>query len=157
MNSSISSSPRSDVRHARNSDASAIFDILKQSHAAARWTFPFDAVRAHSLFTSHMQAARACVLVMEREGEVAGLLMANAFDHPFGAGLCASETVWFITEAARGRGALKMLDAYEAWAREQGCAVICMASLASNDVSGIYTRRGYAPVETHFMKALVSE
>ncbi len=80
--------------------------------------------------------------------------MANAFDHPFGAGLCASETVWFIAESARGRNALKMLDAYEAWAKDQGCAVVCMASLAINDVSRIYTRRGYSPVETHFMKAI---
>lgn len=153
---SISTSPsnRSDVRHARNSDAGAVVGLLRQSHAAARWTFPYDPVRAQSLFCQHMQSGKACVLVLESDGVVSGILMAGVFDHPFGAGLCANETVWFIAEEARGRGSLKMLDAYEAWAKEQGCAVICMASLAINDVSRIYTRRGYAPVETHFMKAL---
>ncbi|XUY27834.1 N-acetyltransferase family protein [Agrobacterium sp. rho-8.1] len=153
----MSSSARSDVRPARNSDAGAVVDLLRQSHAAASWTFPFDPARAHSLFVAHMQGSRSCVLVLEDASGVSGLLMAGVFDHPFGAGLCANETVWFIAEHARGRSSLKMLDAYEAWAKEQGCAVVCMASLAINDVSRIYTRRGYAPVETHFMKALVSE
>lgn len=154
MSSSISPSTRSDVRFARNSDAGSIVDLLRQSHAAARWTFPFDPVRAHALFCHHLQSEKACVLVLESDGAVSGLLMASVFDHPFGAGLCATETVWFIDEKARGRRSLKMLDAYEAWAKEQGCAVICMASLAINDVSRIYIRLGYAPVETHFMKAL---
>lgn len=91
---------------------------------------------------------------MERGGLPAGILMAHAFDHPFGAGMCSFETVWFIADNARGRGSLRMLDAYEDWARSLGCVYACMASLAINDVSRIYTRRGYAPVETHFMKAL---
>lgn len=154
MKTSGSPSTRSDVRFARNSDAGTVVDLLRQSHAAARWTFPFDPMRAHSLFCHHMQSEKACVLVLESDDAVVGLLMAGVFDHPFGAGLCANETVWFITEEARGRGSLKMLDAYEAWAKDQGCAVICMASLAINDVSRIYTRRGYAPFETHFMKAM---
>ena len=83
-----------------------------------------------------------------------GVLMAMAFDHPFGAGKWAKETVWYIAPEARGRSALHMLDAYETWAREQGCSAIGMASLATNDVSRIYERRGYAPAETHFVKSL---
>ena len=78
--------------------------------------------------------------------------MAAAFEHPFGAGLWAKETVWYISERHRGRGALRMLDAYEMWATGKGCVAIGMASLASNDVSAIYARRGYAPAETHFLK-----
>lgn len=154
MSISKSNSIRVDVRHARNEDAGRVVELLRQSHAAARWTFAFDPARAHSLFDQHMQSARSCVLVLEDEAQVQGLLMASAFEHPFGAGLCASETVWFIAEESRGRNALRMLDSYEAWAEEQGCDVVCMASLAINDVSRIYTRRGYAPVETHFMKAV---
>lgn len=80
--------------------------------------------------------------------------MAACFEHPFGAGRMAKESVWYICPAARGRGGIKMLDAYEAWAREQGCQSVGMASLATNDVSRIYERRGYAAVETHFLKPL---
>ncbi|MCK8779093.1 hypothetical protein M0654_03745 [Rhizobium sp. NTR19] len=80
--------------------------------------------------------------------------MAVAFEHPFGAGRIAKETVWYIAPSSRGRCALKMLDAYEAWARAAGCVSVGMASLVSNDISKIYERRGYAAVETHFMKSL---
>ena len=80
--------------------------------------------------------------------------MACAFEHPFGAGRIAKETVWYVAREARGRGAIKMLDAYEGWARSVGCVSVGMASLATNDVSSLYERRGYSAVETHFMKPL---
>ncbi|MCF1437152.1 GNAT family N-acetyltransferase, partial [Agrobacterium vitis] len=76
------------------------------------------------------------------------------FDHPFGAGLVAKETVWFIAPQARGRSGLIMLDAYEAWAKSIGCISIGMAALATNDVSSLYARRGYTPAETHFIKPI---
>lgn len=102
------------------------------------------------LFRQHL--AGGLVIVAGQPAQ--GVLMAMPFDHPFGAGKWAKETVWYIAPEARGRAALRMLEAYEAWAREHGCAAIGMASLATNDVSKIYERRGYAPAETHFVKAL---
>lgn len=123
---------------------------MKDAHSAAGFAFPFSAPHADMLFRQHL--AGGLVLVC---GEpVQGALMAVTFEHPFGAGRWAKETVWYIEPDARGRAAIQMLDAYEAWAREQGCTTIGMASLASNDVSRIYERRGYAPAETHFVKAL---
>jgi GNAT superfamily N-acetyltransferase len=139
-----------DVRRATEADRLAVVRLLKASHAAAGFTFPFSAPHADRLFREHM--ASGLVLVLGEPAQ--GVLMARTFEHPFGAGLWAKETVWFIAPEARGRAALQMLDAYEAWAREQGCTTIGMASLASNDVSRIYERRGYAPAETHFVKTL---
>lgn len=138
------------VRHATPEDRIAVIGLLKESHAAAGFTFPFSAPHADMLFRHHME--RGLVLVAGAPAQ--GVLMAMTFDHPFGAGRWAKESVWYIAPEARGRAAIKMLDAYEAWAREQGCATIGMASLATNDVSRIYERRGYAPAETHFVKAL---
>lgn len=116
----------------------------------AGFAFPFSAPHADLLFQQHME----CGLVLVCGQPAQGVLMAMTFDHPFGAGKWAKETVWYIAPKARGRSALQMLDAYEAWAQEQGCTMIGMASLASNDVSKIYDRRGYAAAETHFVKAL---
>ncbi|MEO4000307.1 GNAT family N-acetyltransferase [Mesorhizobium sp. CAU 1732] len=138
------------VRHATESDRLRVVRLLGESHKAAGFTFPFDAVRAEALFKQHMAAGLVLVL-----GDPAqGVLMAAATDHPFGMGRVAKETVWFIRPEARGRSAFKMLDAYEAWAREQGCVAVGMASLATNDVSRLYERRGYAAAETHFLKSL---
>lgn len=48
-----------------------------------------------------------------------------------------------------------MLDAYEAWATERKCAFAGVTSLAAFPrTDAIYQRRGYQPVETHFIKAL---
>ncbi len=142
------------VRFADSSDKSACIRLLRESHEAAGFVFPFQAAYAAALFDGHMSHAHACTLVLEYEGQVQGLLMASWFEHPFGAGRYAKETVWYVAPVARGRGAFKMLNAYEAWAREQGCAAIGMASLVTNDVSSLYERRGFAPVETHFVKSL---
>ncbi len=140
----------SDVRHATPEDRLAVIRLLKESHAAAGFRFAFSAPHADLLFRQHM----GCGLVLVAGDPAQGVLMAMTFDHPFGAGKWAKESVWYIAPSARGRSALQMLDAYEAWARQQGCATIGMASLASNDVSKLYERRGYAPAETHFVKAL---
>lgn len=140
----------SDVRRATDADRVAVIRLLRDSHAAAGFAFPFSAPHADALFRAHIE--RGLVLVFGKPA--VGLLMAATFEHPFGAGRWAKESVWYIAPEARGRSAIQMLDAYEAWAREQGCTTVGMASLASNDVSRLYERRGYAAVETHFVKPL---
>lgn len=138
------------VRQATPDDRMAVIRLLRDSHAAAGFAFPFSAPHADALFCSHMDSG--LVLVVGTPAK--GVLMAQAFEHPFGAGKWAKETVWYIAPEARGRAAISMLRAYEDWAREQGCVSVGMASLATNDVSRLYERMGYAPAETHFVKAL---
>lgn len=138
------------VRHAVAGDRPAILRLLKEAHGAAALSFPFSAPHISLMLANHM--ADGLVLVVGKPAH--GVLMAMTFEHPFGAGKWAKETVWYIAQQARGGAALQMLDAYEAWAREQGCVAIGMASLASNDVSSLYKRRGYTPAETHFVKSI---
>ncbi len=141
-----------EVRFAEASDRDRVIALLKESHTAAGYKFPFQAARAALLFQQHMDSPNACVIVIGKPAQ--GILLAVSNDHPFGAGQVAVETIWFVSEAARGRGSLKMLDAYEAWARSVGSTSMVMASMSINDVSGIYLRRGYAPIETHFLKTI---
>lgn len=142
------------IRMAAPRDRLRVVSLLRDSHAAAGFTFPFRPAHAEALFKAHTDDADACCIVHQVGDQAQGVLMARAFAHPFGAGLWAKETVWWIDPAHRGRSGLAMLTAYEDWARGKGCVSIGMASLASNDVSGIYRRCGYAPAETHFVKAL---
>ncbi|MBF2716255.1 GNAT family N-acetyltransferase [Agrobacterium vitis] len=142
------------VRSGTPADRFSVVNLLRQSHAAAGYAFRFEAARADALYRLHLDNPMACALLLERDGSVCGLLLASAFDHPFGAGLMAKETVWFIAPQARGRSGLIMLDAYEAWAKSIGCTSIGMAALTTNDVSSLYVRRGYVPAETHFIKPL---
>ena len=101
-----------------------------------------------------------CGLVVSApEGDVAGvaqgILMAISFEHHFGPVLLAKETVWWIDPAHRGRAAVQMLDAYEAWAASKKCQFVGMAGMGADpDVAKLYLRRGYRVAETHFLKAL---
>lgn len=142
------------IRKAGSADRLRVVSLLRDSHAAAGFTFPFRPAHAEALFKAHAADDGACCIVYETERQVQGVLMARTFMHPFGAGLWAKETVWWIDAGYRGRSGIAMLAAYEDWARGKGCVSIGMASLATNDVSAIYRRCGYAPAETHFVKAL---
>ena len=142
------------VRFATSADKAACIRLLRESHEAAGFVFKFQAAYASALFDGHMSHNHACVLVFDLETQVQGVLMVSWFEHPFGAGRYAKETVWYVAPIARGRGAIRMLDAYETWARDQNCVALGMASLVSNDVSRLYERRGFTPVETHFVKSL---
>ncbi len=83
--------------------------------------------------------------------------MARAFDYELGQVRVAKETVWWIDPEHRGIAADDMLAAYENWAAERGVTTTGMAALATAPRAGrLYERRGYAPVETHFLKALPS-
>lgn len=142
------------IRFAEPQDRLRVVSLLRDSHAAAGFTFPFRAAYAEALFKAHAADDGACCIVSTSDDRPQGVIMARTFLHPFGAGLWAKETVWWIDPSHRGRNGFKMLAAYEDWARSKGCASIGMASLATNDVSSIYRRCGYVAAETHFVKAL---
>jgi GNAT superfamily N-acetyltransferase len=142
------------IRFAEAGDRLRVVSLLRDSHAAAGFTFPFKAAYAEALFKAHADDDSACCIVFAPDSRPEGVLMARAFLHPFGAGLWAKETVWWIDSSHRGRNGFRMLAAYEDWARSKGCVSIGMASLAANDVSSIYQRCGYVAAETHFVKAL---
>lgn len=141
------------VRHALPGDRNRVIALLRESHAERGYDYPFQAAYANQLFEQHMAHANACVLLFGDPAQ--GVLMSVAIEHPFGMGRVSSESLWYISPSARGRGGFKMLDAYEDWARKQGCKHAGIVSLKENDVSKLYERRGYVAVETHFMKPLI--
>jgi GNAT superfamily N-acetyltransferase len=152
------------IRAAFASDRGRVIELLKASRAGAGFdavtgptgfAFPFEPAYAARLFTAHLARPRACCIVHDVEGSAQGILMAVAFEHPFGPVLLAKETVWWIDPAHRGTAAIRMLDAYEAWARDQGCVYAGMAGMGADpDVAKLYRRRGYRDAEVHFLKAL---
>jgi len=151
------------TRTAQPDDKARVITLLEHSRAAAGFDrpdgltgfcFPFDAAYAERLFLVHQMPRHVC-LVHDVEGTAQGVLMAVYAEHPFGPVRLARETVWFIEPEYRGLGAVKMLDAYEAWARGQGCQYVGMAGMGDDpDVGKLYLRRGYAVAETHYLKAV---
>lgn len=150
------------IRPATVADKTCVIQLLKDSRVGAGFdtpvgltgfTFPFDSAYAERLFLSHF-APRRFALVHDVDGTAQGVLLAAAFEHPFGPVWLAKETVWWIDPAHRGTAAVRMLDAYDAWWTAQGCAFGGMAGMGEDPaVRVLYERRGYRAVETHFLKA----
>lgn len=134
-------------------DRPAIVRMLRDAHAAAGDTFPFAFSMRHAVSVANEHLTRPDRLALVVDG---GVLLAAAQQHPFADVKYAMETVWWVDPDVRGgRTAVHMLRDYEEWARDQGCAFIQMAALATFPRAGkIYERCGYRPTETHYLKEL---
>lgn len=81
------------------------------------------------------------------------VLMEEHSDHVY-----ASEAFFFVApHCRRGRLALHLLDAAEAWVRWQGVKDFRIAAFHAADfesMAKMYGRKGYAPFLTHFRKEL---
>ena len=149
------------IRLAVPSDKVPVIRLLQHSRAAAGFdqadglfSFPFDPAYAERLFLAHLVSQRLC-MVLDVGGTAQGVLMAVAVDHPFGPVKLARETVWWIEPDHRGLAAVRMLELYENWARDNGCQFTGMAGMgAEPDVGVLYERRGYRAAEMHYLKAL---
>lgn len=142
------------IRYAVRADINRCVELIQESHKAAGFEFKFMPDCARSIFLQHVFDVDKECIVLELDGQIEGLLLCAHGQHPFGAGRVSKETLWYISMAGRGGNAIKMLKQYEKWATEQKCDIIAMASLVSNDVSKLYERLGYKPLEVHFIKAL---
>lgn len=143
------------VRLAIPSDRLRVVSMLKEAHAAGALPFPFSAPHAAALFDTQCALKDRICIVYVPSDRARGVLMAAINPHPFGPFLIATEVIWWIDPEHRGAAGRAMLDAYEAWATEQGASFVGMAALAAAPRAGvIYERRGYQAAETHYLKPL---
>ena len=153
------------IRVATASDRARVIELLAASRIGAGFddprgptgfSFPFLPEYAERLFLAHLRDRFSLCLVLELGGRVEGILLAIANEHLFGPVWLARETVWFIDPAHRGgSAAVRMLDAYEAWAFAIGCKFAGMAGMGEDPaVAALYQRRGYLGAERHFLKQL---
>jgi GNAT superfamily N-acetyltransferase len=70
--------------------------------------------------------------------------------------LVATEAFWYVRPECRG-GGLRLLQVFEDWAKARGVSRLMMVHLQNlmpESLSRLYVRRGYRPLETHYMKEL---
>jgi len=63
---------------------------------------------------------------------------------------------WMETEYRKGRTAFRLLDAAEKWLIGQGASMLVFTALANSPegVERFYRKRGYRPMETHYLKVV---
>lgn len=155
------------IRPACLSDKNRVIEMLREFHA--EWlrragasllaaddpALSFHPEYGERLFAVHLRNPRACAFVLDIEGAAHGMLLAVAVDHLLGPVRIAKENAWWIDPAQRGPSAMRLIAAYEDWARAQGCRVAEMSGLGADPaVAVIYQRRGFVRMETSYVKAL---
>jgi GNAT superfamily N-acetyltransferase len=152
------------VRTATLNDKTRVIELLKASRIGAGFdrvdgisgfVFPWDAAYAERFFLQHLHSENATVIVHDVDGVAQGVLTALAYEHPYGPVWLAKETMWWIDPSHRGTAALRMLTAFEEWAKSRGCTYAGVAGMGADpDVGVLFQRKGYRPAELHFVKAI---
>lgn len=87
--------------------------------------------------------------------QAVGMLAAIAGRHPITGEETVEELAWWVNPEARSsRLGYQMLGSLEAWARHKACRMLKLVAPAGSRVGDFYTRRGYLPVETAYLKRL---
>lgn len=96
------------------------------------------------------------IFAIEEKKEFLGALGAVITPDPNDGLQIATEFFWFVTKKARGNG-LKLLNAFEDWAKERGAVrmtMVHLSNLAPDTLKNLYLRRGYREIETHYIKTI---
>lgn len=118
---------------------------------------PFSADQLCVTLHQHIQSESSCVLVAERDGLVFGVIGGPLTPIYMSAAWAAVELFWWVDEAHRnGMAAIRLKDAFEAWAREREASIVVMSSLGLVDgpADEIYNRTGYTLMERSWIKRI---
>jgi len=138
------------IRSARLCDMAEILALLRKLHGLQPRPLPFDASHCAKALATAISAPDWLALVVEADG-VTGLLIASVGVTTISPARVAHEHAWI---APRGWGA-KLAEAYEAWARQEGCVAMSLAC-HPGDTRLIETLqdRGFGPAELTLVKVL---
>ena len=90
-------------------------------------------------------------------GEAMGWIGGMLFDDPLTGDLVVMESFWFAYPKHRGLGAIKLIKRLEQWARDHRAVRLVMACLNAINfeiMGDLYTRAGFQPTETFYLKEL---
>lgn len=137
------------IRRATAADIAAIVTLTGELHRAARIPGACEPDVVAGTLAALIQ--HGLVLVVETDG-IVGFLAAERARTSVSRQWVAVEHGWYCRAPGWG---LRLLAAYEAWARDTGCSLSRLSSPAGDErVAGILTRSGYAAVETAWVKGL---
>jgi len=153
------------TRHAVQGDWPEMMRLIREAHTAARldqvdgftgFHCPWSQWHIERCLTRHMRGSDAAVFVLEHGAGLGGILVAIAYEHPFGPVRLSKDTVWWIDPAARGlRNALAMLRAYEDWAASLNVTFAGISGFGDDPRVGTLLKRcGYVVADTHLIKRI---
>lgn len=146
------------IRQATIEDLPRIEACALEFYAASRilGRLPFDLEKFVGAWTDLIRHGIGVMFIAEESGEVTGALGGVIYPDLYSGIPVATEFFWTVRQQFRGPG-VRLYKAFEAWARERGCAEIRMVHLMDSmpeRVAKFYRHFGYEQSEVHFVKGL---
>ena len=144
------------VREATENDLFDILFLATSFSREAHEVHKVDRVKVGELLTSLVQGENSALLLYEVEGKVVGFLAGLIHPMLFSHAVVASEVAWFVEKEARGSYAgKKLLEAFEAWAKEQGADWVTMGDITVvGNLGPVYEKLGYENTERAYSKRI---
>lgn len=144
------------IRKAHISDRYQVLKMCELFWEESRYNLPIDIKLVGQLYDEIIKDENVLFLVSEKNEVLTGMLIGCLSRTLFSPKPIAMELAWFVKDEFRGKSdAVKLMKAYEVWAKSMNCHSVCMADLSStNDLQGFYEKMGYTLVEKSYIKEL---
>ncbi len=141
------------IREATAADLPPLLLIAEAFGAEAPDTHNYDLDKVEAMLRFCIYDDNAVVYVMEMDEVVVGGIVGVVAEMWASYDLSATEVAWFVDKKYRGRGALKLLRAFEDWAESKEADYITVADIEGiANLEPLYRRMGYSKVETSYSK-----
>ena len=149
------------VRQATKDDLVAITEMGSQFLGRTKYASLIKPHAPHISATLERLLESGAIFVAEIDGVVRGFIACSIVPAWFNPEIrIALEMAWWMEPDARGRPeGMRLLFAFERWAKEQDAQVICMSDISLEDGSpagSILERLGYSVSERTFLKDLTN-
>lgn len=144
------------IRTADQADVAGVVALAQTMHAESPVyrVRPFDPRRVAVTFLGLLPAGGA--FVAESDGKIVGLLAGYLVEDFFGSAVIAGEhALYVLPEVRGGTAAVRLLGAFESWAKAHGAIGGFLGVTAGIDderVAELYVRLGYRPAGAAFAK-----
>ena len=135
-------------------DIELLYPIAANFYSSSKFLNGFMPVVFKQSWTTFLSSGLGVLFLLKNDNGIHGMLGGMKYPDPNSGELIATEFFWFVNPEKRGQG-LKLLKAFESWAKEQECKKIIMVHLADlmpDRIKQIYEKSGYEMLETHYVK-----
>ena len=138
----------------QESDLLDVLILAKEFSREAPKSHKWDSNKTSQFLKDCLDSPQYQIFISETDGEVTGGIVCDITEMLMSYTKVATELAWFVSRDARGKtSSIKLVKAYEAWAKENGADYIIMGDIKGiGDLGRLYKRMNYSAVETAYMK-----
>ena len=141
------------IRKALAKDIPEMMRMARAAHDALPFPLEFSEDMTRQVIAGALVSDGVLALVLDLEG-VQGAIVGALTSYPFGPQVWAREVFFWVDPEVRAGCAKPLIEAFEAWAREQKAVVIGMSCTADGRTQKLFERLGFVAMETNMIKAV---